>query len=146
METIRFQCSAETLRFILDKFNKNKYECFAFVTAVERLEAFAQGPFRLVFKFNDDRTVYGIACKHVYREFSSFDFLKFVLCYDDLCTCVTNVTWHDVILASNNPRNTSVEYCLVPVDKNDPSWENVCDFTRQFFPGSINFQLNFDDE
>lgn len=137
----RIDTETSQLLQLLEELPMEKFECFAFISAIDFLDSWVMGPFRYVFNLKDDRTVYALAQTDLYAEFNIVDFVKWFLAEEQYaCTTFVKVHWHDLTSALMQARNDQCSYYSVPGNVQTEFWEAVRVFTEIFYPFCLPFR------
>lgn len=85
--------STSNLRTLLLELNLSNYVLIAVIGDKDGIDNWCIGPFRYVFQFNGDRTVYLVGQKDLHLEGDNFDFVMYLHIYRKPCVSVTVVHW-----------------------------------------------------
>lgn len=137
-----FRSHCNTLMGLLVGLDEDCHDVIAFVTTHELLPFFSVAPFRAVWQFDNDRTVYGIIRNDISPEFNTIDFLRWFLFNETICTTYCKLTWGE--MRASFDAHTSCDFCLPSTDPSSPEWDCLKMFMEMYFPGSdIAYGLNW---
>lgn len=137
VEPVRHTCLCRSFWTLLESFDKRKYRCFVFTTVTEFVEYWVRGPFRMVFQFENDRSVYVISQVDLYPEFDPVDYIQWFLSDDHVCCSFASVDWPALKTSLDNPMNLMIFYYYVPNCSFADYWESAVVYTGLFSPSCL---------
>lgn len=124
-----------TGNFILSLINSSldrcQYEVWALISTSQSLVEYAVAPFRFVWRFNGDRTVYCVVRSDLWPDVQPSDFVKW-FCEGDMCCFFCKVPWVDIRYCLEARSNQELSAAFITHDPFGISWGQLRTYVRLY--------------
>ncbi|QOJ53959.1 E4.1 protein [Barthadenovirus mellis] len=116
--------------------DKARYEVWALVSTVKDPALFCEAPFKIIFQFVLDSTVYVVVRKDIFPEFSIRDYLRWLNLNSRDFMTYTKIGWDRLTWFLEEADGRLIRCCFTSTadESHDAVWSTFYHFVRLFYP------------
>lgn len=121
---MQYEVEGHALLNMISALDKARYEVWALISSTRNFGEYIVAPFKLVWRFAGDRTVFCVVRTDVWPDVSTTDFVKWY-CQEDICCFPCRIPWVDVLYALERRDEEIAVLGLTPIEPTNHRWNHL---------------------
>lgn len=122
-----YEAQGNSLLNMISTVDRSRYEVWALISSTRNFADYVIAPFKLVWRFDGDRTVFCVVRCDIWADLMPSDFIKWY-CQEDICCFPCRVPWVDILYALERRGEASAVVGLPSTDQNSYCWNHLRTF------------------